>query len=488
MGATRTIIRNTAFMFAAQISLRVVNPIFNIFVIRQLGDAQFGEYSVVLTWVTIFSVIGDMGIAQYMTREISRDREAAMHLFWDVTALRFILALIASLVTIGGAVLLGYSSAFILATALYCAGYFFQAVIMPLAAIIGGYERLDILSVLAVTGQIIYIIAGVITLVLAPNYVWLIAASLINMPIVIVALIWLVRRYKVTPPAFKLNPGTWWALIRAGFPFGINQVSLTLAYRFDTLVLNSYVASQVIGWYNASYNFSRSLTTFAAAFSTALVPTLAREHATNPENVHIWYYRSFRLLLFTGLPLAVGGSLLADKLIPFIYGEAFAPASLAFAILVWDTLLLMYTSLAGNIAQAIRKEGTAARIFAAEAVLNLALNLIVIPRYGMVGAAVTTIATELAGTLLFYRFFRREFGAGLNFRYTMRMVLAAAIMGIVVYVLHDQSMLLVIPVGGIAYILAIAITKALTADEQELILKGFRRIFQRVSKMAGAKT
>jgi O-antigen/teichoic acid export membrane protein len=302
-----------------------------------------------------------------------------------------------------------------------------------------------------------------------------------------VALIWIVRRYKITPPAFELHPTTWWALVKAGFPFGINQVSLTLAYRFDTLVLNSYVATQVIGWYNASYNFSRSLTTFAAAFSGALVPTLAREHATNPENVKIWYYRSFRLLLFTGLPIAVGGSILADKLIPFIYGQDFQAASIAFAILVWDTLLLMFTSLGGNIAQAIQKEGVAARIFGAEAVLNLTLNLIVIPRYGMIGASFTTVATELAGALLFYRFFRREFGAGLNFRYTMRMLLAAAIMGAIVYLLHDQSMLLVIPIGMVAYLVAIGVTKALTADEQEIIIKAFRRIFQRIGRMVGVK-
>jgi O-antigen/teichoic acid export membrane protein len=147
----------------------------------------------------------------------------------------------------------------------------------------------------------------------------------------------------------------------------------------------------------------------------------------------------------------------------------------------------MYTSLAGNIAQAIRKEGVAARIFGAEAVLNLTMNLIVIPRYGMIGASFTTIATELAGAILFYRFFRREFGPGLNFLYTLRMLLAAGIMGLVVLLLRDQSMLLAIPIGGVVYILAIGLTKALTADEQEIVLKGFRRIFQRISRI-GAKT
>jgi O-antigen/teichoic acid export membrane protein len=486
MSATRTIVRNTAFMLAAQLALRVVNPIFNIFVIRQLGDAQFGEYSVVLTWVTIFSVLGDMGVAQYMSREISRDREGAMHLFWDVTALRFILAFVASVVTIGGALLASYNSTIIAATALYCTGYFLQAIITPLAGVLMGYERLDILSVIGVIGQLIYIGAGVVALVLGKSYVWLIAASLVNMPIAIVVLVWLLRHYRLNPPAIEFHPRRWWQQLRAGFPFGINQVSLTLAYRFDTLLLNSYVTAQVIGWYNAAYNISRALTTFAAAFSGALVPTLAREHSTNPESVHMWYYRSFRLLLFTGLPIAVGGTVLADKLMPLLYGKQFQAASIAFAILVWDTLLLMFTSLGGNIAQAIKREVQAARIFGAEAVMNLILNLILIPQYGMIAASFTTVATELIGALLFYRLFRKEFGAGLDMKHSLRMAFCAGVMGVVLLVFHNISMFVLIPAGGIVYVAATWLTNALTQEERDLIVGLFRRASRRLGRLRTA--
>lgn len=480
MSTARTIVRNTAFMFAAQIALRVVNPIFNIYVIRELGDAEFGQYSVLLTWVTIFSVLGDMGVAQYMSREISRDRENAMHLFWDITALRFILAVIASAVTIGGAILLQYDSVFILATAIYCASYFFQAIIVPLSSIITGYERLDSLSVVAVVAQLIYIGAGIVALQLGTSYIWLLVASLVNLPLAIAILVWLIRRYKYNPPPFKLNPGSWWRLIRAGFPFGINQISLTVAYRFDTLLLNSFVASQVIGWYNSAYNFSRSLTTLMAAFSFALVPTLSREYVSNPETVRRWYYHSLRLLLFTGLPIAVGGMLLADKLIPFLYGGEFQPASVAFAILIWDTLLLMYTSLGGNIAQIIGKEAAAARIFGAEAVANLVMNIIIIPQYGMIGAAFVTVATELIGTLLFYRLFYKEFGAGLDLTHTFRLIACAVLMGVVIFVLHDLSMFMVIPLGGVVYVAAVFLTNALTSEERAVLARLMRRVTSRM--------
>ncbi len=236
----------------------------------------------------------------------------------------------------------------------------------------------------------------------------------------------------------------------------------------------------MIGWYNSAYNLSRALTTFAAAFSMALVPTLAREYGTNPETVRRWYYRSLRLLLFTGLPIAVGGMLLADKLIPFLYGQQFQAASIAFAILVWDTLLLMYNSLGGNIAQVIGKEVAAARIFAVEAGMNLVLNVLLIPHYGMIAAAFNTVATELTGTLLFYLLFRKEFGAGLDLYHSSRLVGCAVIMGIVIYVLHDFSMFMVIPLAGAVYLAAIFLTKALTPEESAIVTGFVHRLTRRI--------
>jgi O-antigen/teichoic acid export membrane protein len=176
----------------------------------------------------------------------------------------------------------------------------------------------------------------------------------------------------------------------------------------------------------------------------------------------------------------MGGSLLADKLMPLLYGQEFEAASLAFAILVWDMLLLMYTSLGGNIAQAIRQEVPAARIFGAQAAINLILNLIFIPRYGMVAAAFTTVATETAGAILFYRLFHREFGAGLDLQHALRLLFASVLMGMVIYFLHDLSMYIVIPLGGVVYLLATWLTHALTQEEQFLILQVVQRIVRRV--------
>src|SRR5688572_20870708 len=104
--AGRTIARNTIFGIGAQLALKIANSALTIMLVRSIGDAGYGQYSIVFAWTALFSVIGDLGITQYLGREIARNPNKTNELFWDTVALRFILGVICTITTIGGALLL----------------------------------------------------------------------------------------------------------------------------------------------------------------------------------------------------------------------------------------------------------------------------------------------------------------------------------------------------------------------------------------------
>lgn len=466
--AGRMIARNTMFGMGAQFALRVLGFLFSILVARTLGDAAFGQYSVVLAWAGLFSVLGDVGVTQYMTREVARNPERANDLFWNTAALRFILSILAIVVTTLAAAAKPFEAEIVLAVAIYTTSYFLQAVLAPLQSVIAGNERLDILSVFTVIGQVIFITAGGLFLLAGFNFVWLVVASLLNLPVLIAMSVWVVRRYKMQPPRFHIEPRTWWPLLVAGLPFALIQLALTFNFRIDTLILEAWQPNESVGWYNAAYNFTRSLLIFASAFILAAPITLAREHATDPKAVLPWYYRTTKFMLFIGLPLAVGGTLLADKIIRLLYGWEYAPAAVAFAILIWDTPLLMYTALCGNLTTAIKKEQYSVRVYLGLAVSNLVLNLLFIPQYGIVAASIMTVAAEATGAILFYSFFRREFGSGLGMKYVLRLVMAAALMGVMVYLLRPYNLVINIGFSVVFYLLMVWRIGAFTEEERTL--------------------
>lgn len=468
--AGRIIARNTLFGLGAQIALRVVSFIFQVLVVRALGDAEFGRYAIVLAWAGLFSVIGDLGINQYLAREIARDRSKANELFWDTVVLRFGLALIAAIITTVGAAWNGYDGRLVLAVAIYTSSYFLQAILAPLGSILTGNERVDIVSVMGVITQILFMVFAAIFLLLQFDFVWLVIASVINLPIMTVLHLWAIRRNKLGPPRFKINTGLWWSVVRAGLPFGLIQLSLSFAFRVDTIFLSGHVPDAHIGWYNVAYNLTLTLLTLSRTFNDAILPTLARQHADDPESVRPWYYQSVRLMLAIGLPVAVGGMLTSQKIVALLYQPEIAPAAVALAILVWDIPFVMYHSFCGNITQSIKREDAAARVYFSLGVVNVTLNLILIPRFGIIGSAFATVLTDMIGAAQFYFFLRKEFGSGLNFNRLARLGLAAAVMGLMIYLLFNLNLLIIVAVSAAAYLILIWVSGAFSPEERQLLI------------------
>lgn len=479
--AGRIIARNTAMGLVWQMALRVVSFLFQVLVIRQLGDAQFGQYSIVLAWTALFSVLGDFGVTQYFTREISRDSEKTTQWFWDMVSLRVIMAILACVVTTVSAVAHPYPPEIVLAIFLYTLTYFLQAFLVPLTGLITGNERVDITSFFEVMGQIIFMVAGALFLFAGKDFLWLVIAGFINVPILIGMSLYVVRKHHFGPPRFHLNTGMWWQFFLRGLPFGFIQLALSFSFRVDTIVLSGHHSNAEIGWYNIAYGLTLNFLTLTRAFNNAITPTLAREHAADPKKAHPWYFRSFKYMMFLGLPIALGGTLLADPLISVIYGPANRLSALAFMILIWDLPIVMYSSFCGNMTTSITRERGAAKIYGTQGVVNVIMNLILVPALGMIGASFATVLTDLIGAGLFYFLFRDEFGRGLGLRNILKLVVAVAGMGAMIWVAYTAGLHLfvVMPLGAVLYLVFVWFSGAFTAEERTQFTGLARRLVRR---------
>ncbi len=467
----RIIARNTAFGLGAQFTLKVVGFLFNVYVINTLGGEQFGRYSIVLAWVSIFAFIGDLGIVQYLAREVARDRSKLIELFWDTVALRIVMATAASIITVVAGVAYGYSTEIVIGIALYTAGYFFQVIYAPLISVLTGNEHLDYVSVLNVVMQVLYMASVAVFLLLGLNWLWLLVPQFYVMPIMISLELIAIRRHQLGPGRFRVSPRAWWALIRGGLPFGAIQLALSLTFRVDTVFLSAYVPDEAVGWYNTAYRLTQTLHLFGA-FNAAIVPTLAHDYARNPESVRPWYYMTVRVLLTLGLPIAIGGALLGDQIIGFLYPGLF-PAALAFAILIWDVPLVTYTSFAASMAMAIRQEKASATIIVFVGVVNVVLNAVLIPPLGLVGACFATVLTDAVGLVLFYLLFRTRMGSGLQFFKSLRVVIAALGMGLLLLVMRNAGLglFVTLPVTGVLYLIAVWFSGAYSRDERTRLIE-----------------
>ena len=113
------------------------------------------------------------------------------------------------------------------------------------------------------------------------------------------------------------------------------------------------------------------------------------------------FEKTFKVMLFLGVSLAFLISILSDRIILLLYGEAYINASGALKILIWSTALIFVTTLMTHTTRSANQQRFTAKVVGFGAFLNLGLNFFLIPKYSYIGAAFATLVTEIS-TFLFH--------------------------------------------------------------------------------------
>jgi O-antigen/teichoic acid export membrane protein len=467
------VLRNTAWVTFGSLFLKVLNFLFNVYVIRSLGDERFGQYAIVTAFPGLFAIFIELGMTQYVMREISRDRTKANSLVWNLIAVRLLLAIF-GVIAITAAAAVVYEPGIVLGVFLFTFNFVFSAIEAPLESVLTANERFDYMTLLSIVGRVTFMALGTIFLFSGLSFHWLIVAGLVGVPTQIAVSTWAIYKGKFMEFRPNLDIKTWPIIIRGGFPFGMISLALSLAFSIDTVILSFFEPDRVVGWYQAAYNLVFALMFVSDGFSTVIVPTLTHEFVRNPDRVRTWYYRSVKIILLISVPMAVGGMVVAEPMILFLYGEEFLPSVIALQILIWDVPFLMFNAYCGNITTVIGKEKEAARIYSINAVANIVLNIIFIPLYGMIAAAVITVVTDLIGSLQFHYLLRDIMKLPNMTSILVRVIIASAGLGLAVYAAGELNWFILIGIGIIVYGILALLLRLVSHEEWALVQKAIK--------------
>ncbi len=444
----RGIVRNSALSIVGQVAIRALSVLFSIAVVRRFGSATFGEYSSVLAFVGLFSVLSDLGLGSWGTRAVAEDRARTSELVWRVAGLRVALSAATAAMIVGLAALV-YPAQHVLAIAV-------ASCTLVLFGISGGFdmawlghERLDISSSVSVINQLAFVAIGAAVLVLHGGVLALILASLVALAIATVASWRMATRILGLTLARPVLRGGW-PLIRACAPIGAVQISLLVSYKADTVLLSIFRSSETVGMYAVAYNLIFSLMLVSHSVNLALFPALSRV-AGDRAALDTLALRAVKCLTLFCVPVAFGGAFLAPVLIRFLYTDAYRQSATVLRIVIWVLPFMFLTEFYGYYLTAIHRERKAGRAALIMAGTNVILNLICLPRFGVWAAAIITVITELV-FLAQYLWMLRDRGAiEALARLLWRPVLAASGMALALRALPHPSLPLALAVGAAVY-------------------------------------
>lgn len=446
------IARNYVFGVAAQIFIRFLAWLFQIYVIRGLGPEVYGRYTQVLAFMAIFSVFGDLGISNYASREIAKNHGVTKELFWNVRLIRFLLAFLVLFLAAGSAWILNRPQDLIIGVIVASCELFLYVFQGTSELVLRGFERLDYVSLLVMLSQALFLVSGMFVMLNNLGYLGLVLATWPGTLAFALVGEWLIRRKLAIEVPLQINPRRWGGLVRAGVPFGLTTFTNMLSFRLDTILLGVWITNTAVGYYNAAYNLIFTLLTFTGTLNNALLPSLSRVYVDDPQKTQRIYQRVIGYLFILSMPIAVGTTILAKEIILTLYGEALSGSILPLQILIWVLPLLTFTSLCGSITTVFHLERKTARINVINAVANLSMNLIAIPTLGILGASITTVMTELLGLFQFGYVLREHFVWMRLVKSLLKPLFASLIMGLAVFLTRDLVGLWSILLGIVIYI------------------------------------
>ncbi|MGQ0646183.1 MAG: oligosaccharide flippase family protein [Gemmatimonadaceae bacterium] len=238
---------------------------------------------------------------------------------------------------------------------------------------------------------------------------------------------------------------------RAASPLVLSSLLGLLVFNFDLILLRFSWGSETAGYYAAAYAIVSLLLNLGVTFYSNLLPGLSRLRDDRGA-FQALYGDASVLLTVLMLPFVVGGAILARPLIELVFGAGYAPSAAPLVpLLVAGALTLSrFVPLAAVVALGRRRE--ALWINGSGALVNVVLNVVLIPRLGLMGAASATVCTDVVRLAVALALSHR---AGLVQPHVSRVgrpVLAAVAMGVVVWWFRERAIGLTVPLGGIVYI------------------------------------
>jgi O-antigen/teichoic acid export membrane protein len=445
------VVKNSIFSLLGNLAIKVLAFCFSVFVVRRLGGESYGQYSTVLAYVGVFAIFSDLGLASYGLREIAKDKEKTSSIFSNVVVLRLFLSFLAVTMTTGSAILSGRSPNLVLGIFVASCGLFLYAVQGPLDMLLMAKERLDYSATFSVVNQLVFVGLGTIVLLKGYEVIGLIIASLCGV-LATAGLSFVAIRRRLGGIQWQVDPSVWLRLVKAALPFGIIGFTLGLSYQVDTVLLQYFQGDAVTGWYNAAYRLIFMLMPISHAVNVSLYPSMVRQHAIDPGKMTQIYNRALKYMFVFSFPIAVGTAVLGDKIVLFLYSEEFSAAILPLCILIWVLPLMFLSELLGNIVVVHNQEHRVARSIGVSTAVNLILNLILIPRFGLKAASVITVLTEAILVAQYLWMLRQELASIDRVSAFLKPAIAATLMGITVWAFRRWDLSILVTTAAITYL------------------------------------
>jgi O-antigen/teichoic acid export membrane protein len=387
--------RNLAY---ASVSAGSAGLLLVLFIVagRTLGDVEFGKFSFALALGTIFETLMDFGLHQVTIRAVARDRSQATALLHHTLGIKLIWATGALIALVATATTLRSEWDVRLACYLLGGSLVLRSYMLTIRGVLQGLERFGWDSFVVVADRAILLVFGVITLAAGGGLRSLAIAFVLARATALGLSGWMTHAH-LGGIGLRFDRTIWRELQTTALPLGFFLVVLNLYAYVDGVMLGVMRTDVETGLYTAAYRVYEGLSYAPSVIAAVLTPRLSALYGG--ERADRAAHRRLAVLGLAGstalaLVFGVIAYRFATPLMTLLFGEDFAPAAAPFRILCLGLGFVFAIWVLHAIAISVNRERLLLTTGIIGLVVNVGLNLYLIPHDGASGAALATVAGE----------------------------------------------------------------------------------------------
>ena len=485
--------KNTAFSFISLFSTAVLGIGLTALVARVLAPEAMGHYSLVVWLTTLAGLVANLGYVTTATRFIAErlgqeqpDEAAgvlgfsARKVAWTglgVTALVLALAPFAPRIYTGLPITLYLS--------IGALGILPTAMSALFAGACQGLQRYDWMAAVTGLGTVLTLGGAIAVLLAGGGIPGLLAVTAAVAAVNCAAYVWLLSRWHPSWWRMNVDPASRLTLRRFQWAvFAMLGLDAIVWQRSELFFLGAWAPAQQVAFYSLAFGLATmAMKLLPGTLVGLLIPMMARsEGAGDREATSRVFTRSCRAMAMLAVPVAVGGALVSMPLVELLYGKDYAPvAGLLSALLVAGGLVMIYGYPASSVLYSTGGERYLVRVGISVAVVNLILDVALIPTWGAWGAVAANALAQLASLVPGLWGAYKYAGVRPPIGMLLPVALSTAVMALPVWLIVSHSpawvaMIAAPLAGAVVYALALWLTGALDATEREVVIKLFKRL------------
>lgn len=469
MVEVKRIFVNASWMTISQVISSVLAFIWTLFTARYLGVNDYGILGAALSLSGLFGAVCDVGTMYYAVREISVDLEREQKFVDNCVSLRFILGAIYFALTILALIVVGWNSYMVVICLIFAVHQF-----------IGSFKSLLVISFQAHEEMkyqaLMYIISNVLTFIFIFVIIFgdfgLFGLSLAYVVANFLGLVYvlLVLKKKFIFPKFSFDLPFYKVLIMGGLPFALNAIFASIYFSIDVVMLTQMTNTYVTGLYNSAYKLVDIFSVLYAVYTATIFPVMSKLFKDDKNVLSLSLAKSIKYLSFFTIPISFAVLIYATDMIVFCFGQEFSEAGTILVMLVWSICFLFMNGATVTTLNASNKEHSVTIMYILTAMFNVIFNLILIPEYGVYGAAFTTILSDIFLLILsIYVLNKIRLLPDVHLILDLLKISIASIVMVICLYLLNLNMWVAIPIGIIIYLIVILLIKFFDDDDKNII-------------------